>query len=90
MERRYGLGPRPRRQPLCGSRLDPVDLMTRFVDWHRNGNYSCTGSCFDIGNTTFSALDHFTRTGDPVAGSTDPRAAGNGGLMRLSPVAIRC
>jgi ADP-ribosyl-[dinitrogen reductase] hydrolase len=64
--------------------------MTRFVDWHRNGNYSCTGSCFDIGNTTFSALDHFTRTGDPVAGSTDPRAAGNGGLMRLSPVAIRC
>jgi ADP-ribosyl-[dinitrogen reductase] hydrolase len=69
--------------------LDPADLMTRFVDWYRNGTYSCTGTCFDIGHTTSSALDHFTRTGDPIAGSTDPRAAGNGGLMRLSPVAIR-
>jgi ADP-ribosyl-[dinitrogen reductase] hydrolase len=69
--------------------LDPADLMTRFVDWHENGSYSCTGTCFDIGNTARTALGHLTRTGDPIAGSTDPRAAGNGSLMRLSPVAIR-
>ena len=29
------------------------------------------------------------RTGDPMAGSTDPWSAGNGSLMRLAPVALR-
>ena len=29
------------------------------------------------------------RTGDPLAGSTDPGSAGNGSLMRLAPVALR-
>jgi ADP-ribosyl-[dinitrogen reductase] hydrolase len=69
--------------------LDEADLMARFVDWHRNGSYSCTGSCFDIGVTTRQALARFRSSGDPVAGSTDPMSAGNGSLMRLSPVAIR-
>lgn len=52
------------------------------------GEYSCTGTCFDIGMTTCSALQRFKRTGQPFAGSTDPRSAGNGSLMRLAPVAI--
>jgi ADP-ribosyl-[dinitrogen reductase] hydrolase len=69
--------------------LDEPDLMRRFVDWHARGTYSCTGRCFDIGITTRSALAKFERTGDPFAGSTDPNSAGNGSLMRLSPVAIR-
>ncbi len=29
------------------------------------------------------------RTRDPLAGSTDPRSAGNGSLMRIAPVALR-
>jgi ADP-ribosyl-[dinitrogen reductase] hydrolase len=69
--------------------LDPADLMSRFVRWYKNGEYSCTGTCFDIGNTTRGALERFIRTGEPLAGSVDPRKAGNGALMRLSPVAIR-
>lgn len=69
--------------------LDPAALMTRFVEWHENGRYSCTGWCFDIGGTTLQALLHFKRTGNPLAGSRDPGTAGNGALMRLSPVAIR-
>ncbi len=36
--------------------LDEKDLMRRFVDWHQNGSYSCTGTCFDIGITTRQAL----------------------------------
>ncbi|MCS6986297.1 MAG: ADP-ribosylglycohydrolase family protein [Sphingomonadaceae bacterium] len=72
----------------CG-RLDPHDLMTRFVAWWRRGEYSHRGSCFDIGNTTRAALARFERTGDPIAGSRDPSMAGNGSLMRLAPVAIR-
>ena len=75
---------------LCADpALDEADLMRRFVDWHRRGAYSCTGRCFDIGVTTRDALARFERTGDPLAGSTDPQTAGNGSLMRLAPVAIR-
>ena len=69
--------------------LDCRDLMDRFVKWWRDGEYSCTGNCFDIGNTTRQALARYLRTGDPVAGSTDPWSAGNGSLMRLAPVALR-
>ncbi len=69
-------------------RLDPRDLMTRFVAWWRTGAYSPTGTCFDIGNATRDALARFERTGDPIAGATDPMSAGNGSLMRLAPVAI--
>lgn len=72
----------------CGT-LDCRDLMDRFVRWKNEGEYSCTGSCFDIGNTTSAALARYERTGDPLAGSTNPQSAGNGSLMRLSPVALR-
>lgn len=74
---------------LAGDEFDPADLMERFVAWRDDGEYSCTGSCFDIGGTVASALSRWKRTGDPIAGSTDPQSAGNGSLMRLSPVAIR-
>ncbi|OYU16446.1 MAG: hypothetical protein CFE37_00115 [Alphaproteobacteria bacterium PA4] len=69
--------------------LDEADLMRRFVQWWRDGVYSCTGKCFDIGVTTRNALSRWQATGDPFAGSTAPNTAGNGSLMRLSPVAIR-
>ncbi len=72
----------------CG-KLDCRDLMDRFVRWRRDGAYSSTGTCFDIGATTSAALDRYERTGDPEAGSADPRSAGNGSLMRLAPVALR-
>jgi ADP-ribosyl-[dinitrogen reductase] hydrolase len=69
--------------------LDEADLMRRFVAWHERGDYSPTGTCFDIGITVRQALARFKRTGDPTAGSTDPMSAGNGSLMRLAPVAVR-
>ena len=74
---------------LASESLDCRDLMDRFVAWWRDGEYSCTGHCFDIGITTRQALERYRRTGDPLAGSTDPMTAGNGSLMRLSPVALR-
>ena len=70
-------------------KLDCRDLMDRFTRWWCNGEYSCTGTCFDIGNATREALARYSRTGEPIAGSTDPRTAGNGSLMRLAPVAVR-
>ena len=74
---------------LANPALDPRDLMERFLRWYRHGDYSCTGTCFDIGITTRDALTRFERTGDAYAGSRDPMTAGNGSLMRLAPVAIR-
>ncbi len=70
--------------------FDPEDVMTRFHSWYCTGEYSCTGTCFDIGVTTREALERFERSGDPFAGSTDERKAGNGSLMRLAPVALFC
>ena len=69
--------------------LDAPDLMGRFLSWYETGAYSCTGTWFDIGNATRVALNRFRRTGEALAGSTDPSAGGNGALMRLAPVAIR-
>lgn len=67
---------------------DPADQMRRYLRWYREGYLSSTGACFDIGGTVGAALRRFERTGEPVSGSTDPMAAGNGSLMRLSPVAL--
>lgn len=67
---------------------DMHDLMSRFVRWWRDGDYSCTGSCFDIGITTRDALSRFEENGNPLAGSTHEMSAGNGSLMRLAPAAI--
>ena len=69
--------------------LDARDLMDRFVDWRNEKDYCCTGILFDIGNTVRAALDRYLRNNNPFAGSTDPRTAGNGSLMRLAPVALR-
>lgn len=74
---------------LTSGGLDEADLLRRFVGWWRKGEYSCTGDCFDIGNTVRAALERWRRTGDPHSGSTAPDTAGNGSLMRLAPVAIR-
>lgn len=68
--------------------FDPYDQMRRYLRWYREGYLSSTGHCFDIGNTVRAALEAFERSGEPMAGSTDPHSAGNGGLMRLAPVAM--
>ena len=62
------------------------DQMERYVRWWQEGYLSSTGRCFDIGNTVSSALSRFDPDGDPYTGSTDPKTAGNGSLMRLAPV----
>jgi len=69
--------------------FDPADQMRRYVRWRRQGYWSSTGACFDIGATVSDALRRFERTGKPLAGSTDQYSAGNGSLMRLAPVLLR-
>src|SRR5215471_10329887 len=66
--------------------FDPVDQMNRYCNWAQFGYLSSNGFCFDIGNTVSAALSRYRTTGDPFSGSTNPRSAGNGSLMRLAPV----
>ncbi|MBD1874693.1 ADP-ribosylglycohydrolase family protein [Nodosilinea sp. FACHB-131] len=66
--------------------FDAVDQMNRYCDWRDDGYLSSTGDCFDIGNTVSQALSQYKTSGNPFSGSTHPRSAGNGCLMRLAPI----
>lgn len=66
--------------------FDAVDQMNRYCNWYEHGYLSSTGECFDIGNTVSQALYQYKTSGNPFSGSTNPRSAGNGCLMRLAPV----
>ena len=66
--------------------FDAEDQMQRYCRWEGEGYLSSNGQCFDIGNATASALHRYQRNGNPLAGSDDPRSAGNGSIMRLAPV----
>ena len=68
--------------------FDPADQVSRYVRWRREGHLSSNGTCFDIGGTVSHALSRFEKTGEPFSGSTDPRSAGNGSIMRLAPVPL--
>ena len=69
--------------------FDAQDQMHRYLRWYREGYFSSKEYCFDIGNTVRAALEKFEREREPLAGLQDPRAAGNGSIMRLAPVVLR-
>jgi ADP-ribosylglycohydrolase len=68
--------------------FDALDQMQRYVRWRRDGYWSSTGRCFDIGTTVAGALNGFEENGHPFAGSVAAETAGNGSLMRLAPVVL--
>ena len=73
---------------LARNTVDPQDLLERFGRWYKLGENSATGRCFDIGNTTRSNIERFLKEGQTQAPDLHYQS-GNGGIMRLSPVAIR-
>ncbi|HEX8612100.1 MAG TPA: ADP-ribosylglycohydrolase family protein [Telluria sp.] len=73
---------------LTKGEFDPLDQINRYRNWHQWGYLSSTGTCFDIGMTVRDALSRFSASGDPYSGSTSPRSAGNGSLMRLVPAVL--
>ncbi len=68
--------------------FDPLDQLERYVRWLREGYLSSNGRCFDVGRTVLKALSKFEATRKPYCGSSDPRSAGNGSIMRLAPVPL--
>ena len=64
-------------------------IMKAFVSWVDEGNYTPFGECFDIGNTTRSALMNYVRFQEPLkSGLDDAYSNGNGSLMRIIPAAL--
>ncbi len=68
--------------------FDARDQMDRYLRWRDAGYLSSNGHCFDIGSTVNDALRRYETTGEPLSGSTDRHAAGNGSIMRLAPVPL--
>jgi ADP-ribosylglycohydrolase len=68
--------------------FDPVHQLELYVRWHWHGHLSSTGTCFDIGGTTWEALNNFERKRQPFPGPTEDYKAGNGSLMRLAPAPL--
>lgn len=73
---------------IARGHFDPLDQMRRYLRWWREGYRSSKGFCFDIGGTVRQSLAKFEATSNPFSGSSDPRSAGNGSLMRLAPVVM--
>jgi ADP-ribosyl-[dinitrogen reductase] hydrolase len=69
--------------------VDPDDIMQRFVRWYVHGENSSTGRCFDIGSTTRSNIQRYIDQGVYTPAPNIAWQSGNGGIMRLSPVAVR-
>lgn len=72
----------------CGG-VDCEDMMSRFADWYFNGAYTARGDTFDVGITTQTAIVRYKR-GIPATacGLDNNMAQGNGGLMRILPLAF--
>ncbi len=64
------------------------DQVDKYIRWRDNGYLSSNGRCFDIGNTVDRALKQYEATGNPFSGGKDTYSAGNGSLMRLTPMAM--
>lgn len=69
-------------------RHDPVDQMDRYSHWYSTGHPGPKSRPVGIGKTVINSLFRFRRDGNPYAGPTHPRTAGNGALMRLAPVVL--
>lgn len=69
--------------------IDLEDIMTRFVDWYEDNEYTPFGEAFDMGNTCSMAIESFERDKDvKICGGTGERSNGNGSLMRIIPACL--
>lgn len=67
--------------------LDVDDIMTRYLAWYQQGEYTPHGTSFGIGKTTRLALEHYDQKRNPhTSGRRGVRNNGNGALMRMLPL----
>ena len=69
--------------------VDLEDIMTSFVNWYEDGEYTPFGESFDIGNTCSIAIENYERDHNLLTcGRTSAHSNGNGSLMRIMPVCL--
>lgn len=70
-------------------KIDTTDIMKNFLKWYRNKEFTPHREVFDIGCSTRMALERY-ESGTDIAncGGNTPTDNGNGGLMRILPVAF--
>lgn len=73
-------------ESLLEKGFDPLDQMHRYLRWYQEGYPSPRGYAFGVGETTRKSLLAFAQTQEPFSGP--PEGAGNGGLVRLAPLAM--
>ena len=68
---------------------DLEDIMDKFVDWFKEGEYTPFGEVFDVGMTTARAIYQYEKEFDVrTCGELSERSNGNGSLMRIMPVCL--
>lgn len=73
-------------ESLCKG-YDLHDLGNRFVEWRGNAYWTAGGVVFDVGITTYQAINNLrTGTRPSLAGGFDEDNNGNGSLMRILPL----
>ncbi len=67
------------------------DMAKRFLAWYQRGLWAARGVVFDVGIATERAL-RYVADGllAEMAGGDSESSNGNGSLMRIAPVALRC
>jgi ADP-ribosyl-[dinitrogen reductase] hydrolase len=68
--------------------FDPADQARRFLAWWERGSYTPDGVSFGIGGATYRALSRVAAGVSPEVAGDDPKALGNGSLMRSLPIAL--
>ena len=71
-------------------KIDWQDIMENFLNWYEHDKFTANGVCFDIGNTTHSAIVRYSRRLLPAnkCGATEENSNGNGSLMRILPATL--
>ncbi len=70
-------------------KIDYADILKNFMAWYSKSKFTANDETFDCGNTTARAISNFAHGTPPLeCGPSHENAAANGGLMRISPVAM--
>lgn len=71
---------------LCNG-YDINEIARNFVLWAKNGFWTPRGQVFDIGMTTYHAIENIAKEIEPtLCGGFDKEDNGNGSLMRILPM----
>lgn len=74
---------------LNKGKIDYDDIMTNFLKWLNNCEYTATGEVFDVGRACLKSIMMYSETGDIYScGRTSDYSNGNGSLMRIHPIAL--